>query len=394
MIMKLLKALSIKEHVASMVIIHQPDPDTFALFDRLVLLSKGRTVFSGPCHNLGTFYETNYGELQPVDYKIATDLILKASSFDTTMIYPFKGEVKEIDFETSQHQGKFDLALPPLNVEEPGAPWKLFVVFQRNLMNQYVRNIANVGARLGSYSALSAITGAIFWKVGRTESTRGLTFEEASLVVRSSIFIMNISYLLPFATIPVFITDKKFFAAETALGLYSSWMYGASQLILESAFLTVISIIETGIVVPMCGLWNPTFPLWICFFTVLSILMMAGLVGSTMVLCCAMWLPSQDLTFLVSSTIVTIALALSGGFLAFADMPALPYAIQWISPVKYSYQALLISQLKGTSAEKVLDISEYNSPPTIMGNIGVMCAFFVVIAGLTVIAMTRVKEIR
>ena len=69
------------------------------------------------------------------------------------MIYPFKGEVKEIDFETCQHQEEIDLALP-LNVEdEPGLPWKLFVVSQRNLMNQYVRNIANVVARLGSYSA-------------------------------------------------------------------------------------------------------------------------------------------------------------------------------------------------------------------------------------------------
>ena len=123
-----------------MVIIHQPDPETFALLIAWFYCPRGAL--------------TNNGELQPVDYKVATDLILKALSFDTIMIYPFKGEqVKEIDFETSQHQEEIDLALP-LNVkDEAGLPWKLFVVSQRNLMNQYVRNIANVVARLGSYSA-------------------------------------------------------------------------------------------------------------------------------------------------------------------------------------------------------------------------------------------------
>ena len=392
MITKLLKDLSHKEHVASMIIIHQPDPDAFALFDRLVLLSKGRTVFSGPCNNLGTFYESNYGELQPVDYKLATDLISKASSYDTSVTFSFKGEVKKIDLETPLvHQ--YDLALT-FPIGEPAAPWKLFVVFQRNLLNQYVRNIANVGARLGSYSALSAISGAIFWNVGRTESTRGLTFEEAGLVASSSIFMLNISYLLPFVTIPIFVTDKKFFAAESALGLYSPWMYAASQLFLEFGFLTMISIVEAGILISMSALWNPTIPFWISFLTVLSAFIVAGLVGSTLVLCSAMLLPTQDLAFLVSSTTVTIALALSGGFLPFADMPALPYAIQWTSPVKYSYQALLISLLKGTSAENVLNIYEYNNPPTITENIGANCGFFVLVATLTIIAMTRVKEVR
>lgn len=107
--------------------------------------------------------------------------------------------------------------------------FKLFVIFQRNLVNQYIRNITNVGARLASYSGLSIIIGAVFWKVGITDSDRGLTYEEADLVLRSTLFLMNVSYLLPFSSIPVFFADKKFLAAESALGLYPTWMYGMSQ---------------------------------------------------------------------------------------------------------------------------------------------------------------------
>lgn len=44
-----------------------------------------------------------------------------------------------------------------------GTLFKLHTVFQRNLVNQYVRNITNVLARLASYSMISIIVGMIFW---------------------------------------------------------------------------------------------------------------------------------------------------------------------------------------------------------------------------------------
>ena len=77
---------------------------------------------------------------------------------------------------------------------------------------------------------ISIIVGMIFWQSGKPESDAGLTFREADMgILGAGIFIMNISYLLPFASIPVFVGDKRFFAAESALGLYPAWMYGLSQ---------------------------------------------------------------------------------------------------------------------------------------------------------------------
>ena len=205
---------------------------------------------------------------------------------------------------------------------------------------------------------------------------------------------MSISYLLPFATIPVFVTDKKFFAAESALGLYSSWMYGVSELFLEFAFVTLASLIETCIVINMCAMWNPVVPAWASFLSVLAVLIFSGLVGSTIILCCSMWLPTQDLAFVLGSTISTISLALCGGFRPASDMPDVPYTLQWISPIKYSYQALLISLLTGTSSERLLDIQEYDSPPTVTGNLTILGLIFVVFCLITGIGMARVKEAR
>lgn len=235
--MKLLKDLSIKMHVATLIIIHQPSPDTFALFDSLILLSKGRCLFSDSCSNLSTFYRSNYDENIPTNAVLADDLIVKASAYDPSddnamrMIDPNICE----DFSAPVGGSSSNISLvvdgnDNLNFTSISrAFFKLFVIFHRNLVNQYIRNITNVGARLASYSGLSLIVGAVFWKVGITDSDRGLTFEESNMVLRTTLFLMNVSYLLPFSTIPVFFADKKFLAAESALGLYPTWMYGMSQ---------------------------------------------------------------------------------------------------------------------------------------------------------------------
>lgn len=144
----------------------------------------------------------------------------------------------------------------------------------------------------------------------------------------------------------------------------------------------------------MCGLYNPTMPAAVNFLTIAAILIVSGLVGSTMVFCCSIWLPTQDLAFLAGSTVVTISLSLSGGFLPFTEMPNLPRTFQWISPIKYSFQAMTIAQLKGTSAEKVIDLAGYNTPAKISDNMWILYGIFFALSFLTALGMARVKEVR
>jgi len=163
---------------------------------------------------------------------------------------------------------------------------------------------------------------------------------------------------------------------------------------LEFIFLILTAIVEAAIVIPMCALINPVVSESINFLTITSILIMSGLVGSTIILCCSIWLPTQDLSFLVGSTIVTISLSLCGGFLPYTSMPDVPHALQWLSPIKYSFQAMALALLNGTSAEKVIDLAGYNTPGTITENMCILGGIFIVLAILSAIGMTRVKEVR
>ena len=108
--------------------------------------------------------------------------------------------------------------------------FKLQTVFYRNFTNQYLRNFANVLARLASYTMLSIIASLIFRQSGKPKSTSGLNFEEAEKgILRASVFLVLITYLLPFSSLPVFVGDKRFLAAESELALYPVWMYAMSQ---------------------------------------------------------------------------------------------------------------------------------------------------------------------
>ena len=140
-------------NVATLMIIHQPSPATFALFDRLILLSKGRCLFSDVCTNISSFYENNYDENVPADYEIADDLVAKASAYDLS------NEEEDNNFYKC---GRIYLAveeqLPNTSTLDEdiisgcSTFFKLFVVFHRNLINQYIRNTTNAVARIGSYS--------------------------------------------------------------------------------------------------------------------------------------------------------------------------------------------------------------------------------------------------
>ena len=383
-VMKLLKELSIKHHVASVVIIHQPSPQVFELFDRLILLSRGRCIYSGYTSNLSAFYELNYDEAVPAS-SVADDLIMKASSFDSTNQSVYTGEVDNLGTTVALEEYH----------QEPSSLLKLTFIYNRNLINQYVRNIANVLARIVAHILISIVTGVIFWASGApTNGNGGLSFEESSKVIRATTFLMNIPYLLPFTSISVFSGDKRFCVAESALGLYRPWMYGVAEVFLEFTFLILASTISACITIPMCSLWNTSQAPWMSFLAFLSIQIASGLVGSTMVFCFTMSSPTQDLAFLVSSTVVTISLSLSGGFLSFSEMASIPFASQWVSPVKYSVQGILISLLEGTTAEKVLETTGINTPSTVSQNLFVLFGIFALFSVASIVAISRLKEVR
>ena len=103
---------------------------------------------------------------------------------------------------------------------------------------------------------------------------------------------------------------------------------------------------------------------------------------------------SQDVAFLVGSGCITLFLSLSGGFVPFPYIKNWIAWLQWISPVKYSFQAFAWSLLGNTPSEDILDMLDLNTPSSVDSNIGILIGFFMVWAVSSVFALSRQKEVR
>jgi hypothetical protein len=223
------------------------------------------------------------------------------------------------------------------------------------------------------------------WQVGKKHD---------ETIIGAFTFIILISYLLPFASMSLFINEKKFFLNECALGLYPPWIYCIAQGLLEMWVVVLATTLEAVIVIPMCFLWNPVMPHWESFFTLLSALIGSGLVGSALVLFFSVLLPSQDLAFLFGAGFVTFSLGLSGGFVPFSSIGDFVGWLQWISPCKYSLQALLLGFFRGSEEEAIIEAAEFDRPSTVTANIAVLFFIYVILAIGTMFALSKAREVR
>jgi hypothetical protein len=125
----------------------------------------------------------------------------------------------------------------------------------------------------------------------------------------------------------------------------------------------------------------------------LSALMGSGLVGSALILFFSVLLPSQDLSFLFGAGFVTFTLGLSGGFVPFPSIADFVSWLQWISPCKYSLEALSLGLFPGWE-ETIVEAVELDSSSTVSANIAALFCMYVILNIGTMIALSKKREVR
>ena len=80
--------------------------------------------------------------------------------------------------------------------------------------------------------------------------------------------------------------------------------------------------------------------------------------------------------------------------MAIPKIPAFVSWLQWLSPAKYTLQALAILQFEGSRLELILDQGELRYPASISANLAVLAAMFAIVVAATAIALERKREKR
>ena len=290
LVIDLIKKLCMNMNAAAVVVIHQPSYEVFSHFDRLILLSKGKCVYSGKVDKIPSFYNQIGRSLPEEKYLIPNDLLSAASRWDENKyvlnkiwIYEDKYVLNENPNELAETCG-VKLLQDIKARKKPTVLLQVKTVLIRQLMNHYVRNVTNLCARVMIHGATSALLGCVFWKIADTEDGQTLTPEQAQATFGAGIFLTQVFYLLPFAQISTFFFDKKLFAAESSIGLYPAWIYSFSQLVLELWVLVLCALTDSAIAVPMMGLWNPSVSKIGSFLTMFTTFCVSGVVGNALVM--------------------------------------------------------------------------------------------------------------
>ena len=103
---------------------------------------------------------------------------------------------------------------------------------------------------------------------------------------------------------------------------------------------------------------------------------------------------SQDLAFLVASANVVVSLAASGGFVPYPYIEDWIKWMQWVSPIKYSFQAFSWSLFSDTSSSELLEMLELDTPAGAGYNLLILIGIFGVCAVCSVFALSRQREVR
>ena len=144
LVIDLIKKLCINLNVAAVIVIHQPSYEVFSLFDKLILLSKGKCVYADKIMHISTFYD-DIGRSMPEKYLIPNDMLNAASKWNE-----YKYSRSAMPNELVKTHG-MPLTERTKMKKKPTIFLQFKTVLLRSLMNHYVRNVTNLFARILLY---------------------------------------------------------------------------------------------------------------------------------------------------------------------------------------------------------------------------------------------------
>lgn len=131
-------------NVAAVVVIHQPSYEVFSQFDRLVMLCKGKCVFSDKLGCIPSFYD-KIGRAFPEKFLLPADLLKVKAASEWNPDHQ-RAQANEL-IKSCGKKALKDIK----ERKKPTLGLQFRTVLVRHVMNHYVRNLTNLVARVLIY---------------------------------------------------------------------------------------------------------------------------------------------------------------------------------------------------------------------------------------------------
>ncbi|BGP16998.1 hypothetical protein JCM10213v2_005007 [Rhodosporidiobolus nylandii] len=343
-----LRQLARESNVLVVATIHQPNFQTFSLFDNLLLLAAGRTMYAGTVADLDA-YLSSVGfptpkHVNPADHAI--DLVNTEFSRHAK-----DGRTPEQHFEhmiSSWQRWKLPPPVSPVASDFPLLPQqksrgtltrrfrKTLTLMHRNALN-YSRNWLAYGIRLGMYIGMGLLLALIWIRLGWSTN---------KLNDRLSVSFFSVAFLgfMSVAGIPSFLEERAVFIRERANGLYSPAEYLLAMTIVSAPFLFVCSVVFTLIIYWSVGMNAGAGH----FFRFLVYLFLALFAAESQSLLVAAAVPIFVAALALASFANGLWMCVQGYFIRAASLPRFwYYTFHFIDFQKYAFELLVRNDFEG-----------------------------------------------
>ncbi|KAL8824614.1 MAG: hypothetical protein Q9191_004935 [Dirinaria sp. TL-2023a] len=328
-VIKYLKAAVHSHKLIVIASIHQPSSSTFDLFDKLLLLSQGKTCYNGHKSSLRTYFDSIDTPI-PL-YVNPAEFLLDLTSSDFSL--DDEGSQPRLDKIHSAWES-FSKVSPPSAAEpktdsgskanlsfqrrHSSMPRVIMALLHRNFIKSY-RDVVAYGIRFAMYIGLAIMMGTVWLRLSPIQShiqpfinAIVSAADDSIWVALTALKFFGSAFMsfMAVAYVPAFLEDRATFIKERANGLYGASAFMISNFLIGIPYLFMISLIFSIITYFLINLRSGASG----FFTWVMWLFLDLLAGESLVILMSSIFPN----FVVSLALTAFANGLwmsVGGFL-------------------------------------------------------------------------------
>ncbi|KAJ5960867.1 uncharacterized protein N7479_008017 [Penicillium vulpinum] len=327
--------------------IHQPSSKTFQLFDKLLLLSAGKTCYFGAVSGVENYF-SGIGYPIPAHTNPAEFILDTVSSdFDSSkdieqqveviqIAWATSNEAKSLSRQVSERARSVEKFVEKDSVEETaraGAVSITIALLHRSFVKSY-RDVIAYGIRIAMYLGLAIMMGTVWLRLHPTQ-------DFIQPLINAVFFGSAFMSFMAVAYVPAFLEDRATFAKERANGLYGVTPFMVSNFLIGLPYLFLISLLFS-----IVSYWLSNFqPTAEAFFTWVMWIFLDLVAAESLVVLVTSIFPN----FVISLALVAFANGLwmsVGGFMVTQKIlnPFWKYVFHYIDYQAYVFQGMMVNE--------------------------------------------------
>lgn len=245
-VMSFVRGIARRHKIIVIASIHQPSTTTFELFDKLLLLSQGKTAYNGPVSEVQIYFSSIGHEIplymnpaefviQLVNTDFARDQDKAFEDLRTIQDTWRKSDnsaliVRELDSSTDD--------APVADTEDPGSANPLLItltLIHRSFIKSH-RDVVAYGIRIAMYMGLAILMGTVWLRLDTDQSNIN-AFTNAIFFGGAFMSFMAVAY------IPAYLEDRQMFIKERMNGFYGPTSFMIANFVIGLPYLFLITIL-------------------------------------------------------------------------------------------------------------------------------------------------------